>query len=55
MEPGTAPHLRRVVLEKLEARGEIVRRRLSELLEAEYEEVRVRSWARELQQMPKSS
>ncbi len=39
--------LRRVALEKLKARREEVRRRLNELLEAEYEEVRVRGWARE--------
>ena len=39
--------LRRVTLEKLKARREEVRKRLNELLEAEYEEVRVRRWARE--------
>ena len=39
--------LRKVALEKLEARREEVRRRLNELLEMEYGEVRARGWARE--------
>ncbi|RLE98886.1 MAG: hypothetical protein DRJ57_03175 [Thermoprotei archaeon] len=39
--------LRKVTLEKLEAKREEVRRRLNELLEMEYEEVRARRWARE--------
>jgi len=39
--------LRRVALDMLRERREKVRRRLGELLELGYEDVRVRGWARE--------
>jgi len=39
--------LRELALEILESRRERVRRELNELLELEYEDVRVRRWARE--------
>ncbi len=39
--------LRKVALERLESKREEVRKRLNELLEMEYEEVRVSRWARE--------
>jgi len=38
---------RHFALERLEAKREEVRKRLNELLEMEYEEVRVSRWARE--------
>jgi len=39
--------LRELALRELKRRREEVRRRLNELLELEYEEVRIRGWARE--------
>lgn len=39
--------LRRLAEEKLRERREAIRRKLSDLLEAEFEEVRVSRWARE--------
>ena len=39
--------LRRVALDMLRERREKVRKRLAELLELGYEDVRVREWARE--------
>lgn len=39
--------LRQLALRELEAKREEARRKLNELLELEYEEVRVREWARE--------
>ncbi len=39
--------LRELALSILESRRERVRKRLNEFLEAEFEEVRVRRWARE--------
>ena len=39
--------LRRLALEELKKRRDKVREELGKLLELEYEEVRVRSWARE--------